>query len=90
MCEEYGDVEEKINKHLKRVKEIKGEALQEMQRTNGKVYKHAGVVFSRTPGADKLNARLTKDHGDADDDTPAVGEGEDAAADSGADLESQG
>lgn len=90
LCEEYGDIEETINTHQKRVKEIKGEALQEMQRTNGKTYKHAGVVFSRTPGADKLNARLTKDHGDADDATPAQGEGEDAAAGTGADLESQG
>lgn len=58
-----------INKGNARVKAIKGEALQEMQRTDGKVYKHVGVVFSRTPGADKLNARLTKDDGDADDST---------------------
>lgn len=75
------------------MKDIKGEALQEMQRTNGKIYKHAGVVFSRTPGADKLNARLTKDHGDADDNTtPAAGktEGEDAAADRVEPFETQG
>lgn len=90
LCEEYGDVEDTINKNQKRVKEIKGEVLQEMQRTDGKRYEHAGVRFSRTPGADKLNARLTKDHGDADDSTASTADGEDAAAGTGADLESQG
>lgn len=79
---------EAINIGVRRQKEIKGEALQEMQRKDAKVYKHAGVVFARVPGADKLNARLTSDDGDADDATP-VGDQVDAGGDATA-LESQG
>lgn len=42
-------------------------ALQVMQKANITVYKHGGVALARVPGAEKLQVRLTKEHGDAGD-----------------------
>lgn len=43
-------------------------ALQEMQRKQVSVYRHAGIELARVPGAEKLRVRLTKEEGDADAD----------------------
>lgn len=56
-------------------------ALQEMQRANQTVYKHAGVELARVPGAEKLRVRLVKGEGDADEGDLETGDGE--AADGG-------
>lgn len=51
-------------------------ALQEMQRGNVVVYKHAGVELARVPGAEKLRVRLVKGEGDADSGDLETGETE--------------
>lgn len=40
-------------------------ALQEMQRRNVTVYRHARIELARIPGAEKLRVRVTKEEGDA-------------------------
>lgn len=89
ILERIGDARDKGNAAKGEEKEAISDALQHMVRHGYNVRKHAGVEVARVPGAEKLRVRLTKDHGDADE--ADLSEGEDAAADGGAEqLETQG
>lgn len=67
LCEEIGDARDKMNGARALEQSAIADALGEMQRTDGRAYKHAGVELARMPGGEKLRVRVTKDHGDASD-----------------------
>ncbi len=66
-CESYGSEARTMNAARKEMADLKTRAGASMQKKDKpvQVYKHAGVVFSVTPGAMKVSARLVDDEGDA-------------------------
>jgi hypothetical protein len=65
VCESLLEVRTRINADRGEEAGLEKTGLDEMHRTGGTVYKHAGIELVLVPGAEKLRVRLTKETGDA-------------------------
>lgn len=61
LCEGMSDERATISLARKNEKAYEQAALEELKRTNGTSYTHAGVIVIRVPGVDKLLVRDAKD-----------------------------
>lgn len=62
-CESLGDVREEMAKLRANEAEILKGALKRMSSSNINSYRHAKIELLRSPGEERIRARLVKDHG---------------------------